>query len=151
MTQEHSHAEAVAASGKWQSSSFGDQPANPRIDEIYACDVFDERKMRERLPKHVFNNMKSNVVNRKRISMEDAEVIATSMKDWAIERGATHYTHWFQPMTGLTAEKHDALVTPDGQGGVVYKLSGSSLVQGEPDASLYFTDAYLPEGGFKLN
>ena len=79
MTQEHSHAEAVAASGKWQSSSFGDQPANPRIDEIYACDVFDERKMRERLPKHVFNNMKSNVVNRKRISMEDAEVIATSM------------------------------------------------------------------------
>ncbi|MBO6739191.1 MAG: glutamine synthetase III [Phycisphaerales bacterium] len=143
MTQEYPHAEAVAASLKWQSSSVGDQAGKPRIDEIYACDVFDMRKMRERLPKHVYKSMINTIEKRKRISMEDAEVIATAMKDWAIERGATHYTHWFQPMTGLTAEKHDALVTPDGEGSVVYRLSGKSLVQGEPDASSF------PSGGLR--
>ena len=143
MTQEYPHAEAVAASLKWQSSSVGDQAGKPRIDEIYACDVFDMRKMRERLPKHVYKSMINTIEKRKRISMEDAEVIATAMKDWAIERGVTHYTHWFQPMTGLTAEKHDALVTPDGEGSVVYRLSGTSLVQGEPDASSF------PSGGLR--
>ncbi|MFG0315334.1 MAG: glutamine synthetase III [Phycisphaerales bacterium] len=143
MTQEYPHAEAVAASLKWQSSSVGDQAGKSRIDEIYACDVFDMRKMRERLPKHVYKSMINTIEKRKRISMEDAEVIATAMKDWAIERGATHYTHWFQPMTGLTAEKHDALVTPDGEGSVVYRLSGKSLVQGEPDASSF------PSGGLR--
>ncbi|MCR9076493.1 MAG: glutamine synthetase III, partial [bacterium] len=143
MTQEYPHAEAVAASLKWQSSSVGDQAGKPRIDEIYACDVFDMRKMRERLPKHVYKSMINTIEKRKRIAMEDAEVIATAMKDWAIERGVTHYTHWFQPMTGLNAEKHDALVTPDGEGSVVYRLSGTSLVQGEPDASSF------PSGGLR--
>ncbi|MCA9275343.1 MAG: glutamine synthetase III [Phycisphaerales bacterium] len=137
------HGEAVAASLKWQSTSAGNTAQKRNIDEIYACDVFDERKMHERLPKHVYKNMLEAIQNRKRISMPDAEVIATAMKDWAIERGATHYTHWFQPMTGLTAEKHDALITPDGQGSVVYRLAGSSLVQGEPDASSF------PSGGLR--
>ena len=137
------HGEAVAASFKWQSTSAGEAAQSRNIDEIYACDVFDERKMRERLPKHVYQNILSTIANKKRISMSDAEVIATAMKDWAIERGATHYTHWFQPMTGLTAEKHDALITPDGHGGVVYRFSGSSLVQGEPDASSF------PSGGLR--
>lgn len=143
MTQVYPHANAVAESSKWQSSSAPETGSNPRIDEIYAIDVFDMRKMRERLPKHVFKNITKTVEQHKRISMDDAEVVATAMKDWAIERGATHYTHWFQPMTGLTAEKHDALVTPDGQGSVVYRLSGSSLVQGEPDASSF------PSGGLR--
>jgi glutamine synthetase len=143
MTQVYPHANAVAESTKWQASSEGDHGTQQRIDEIYACDVFDIRKMRERLPKHIFGKISQNAEHRTRISMEDAEVIATAMKDWAIERGATHYTHWFQPMTGLTAEKHDALVSPDGQGSVVYRLSGSSLVQGEPDASSF------PSGGLR--
>jgi len=143
MTQVYPHANAVAESSKWQSSSAPEIGSSPRIDEIYAIDVFDMRKMRERLPKHVFKNITKTVEQHKRISMDDAEVVATAMKDWAIERGATHYTHWFQPMTGLTAEKHDALVTPDGQGSVVYRLSGSSLVQGEPDASSF------PSGGLR--
>ncbi|MHA7813977.1 MAG: glutamine synthetase III family protein [Phycisphaerales bacterium] len=143
MSQEYPHAEAVAASLKWQESSVGVQASKSHIDEIYACDVFDMRKMRERLPKHVYKSMINTIEKRKRISMEDAEVIATAMKDWAIERGATHYTHWFQPMTGQTAEKHDALIAPDGDGSVVYRLSGSSLVQGEPDASSF------PSGGLR--
>jgi len=135
--------EAVAASMKWQSSSAGERAVSRRIDEIYAIDVFDQRKMHERLPKHVYKNVLNTIESKGRLSMDDAEVIATAMKDWAIERGATHYTHWFQPMTGLTAEKHDALISPDGQGGIVYRLSGSMLVQGEPDASSF------PSGGLR--
>lgn len=135
--------EAVAASMKWQSSSAGERAVSRNIDEIYACDVFDQRKMHERLPKHIYKNVLNTIESKGRLSMDDAEVIATAMKDWAIERGATHYTHWFQPMTGLTAEKHDALISPDGQGGVVYRLSGSMLVQGEPDASSF------PSGGLR--
>tara|TARA_R110002073_G_scaffold118918_5_gene259357 strand:+ start:314921 stop:317116 length:2196 start_codon:yes stop_codon:yes gene_type:complete len=137
------HGEAVAAASKWQSTSDGFVGNNERIDEIFACDVFDMRKMRERLPKNVYESVLATTEGEGSLSMDDAEVIATAMKDWAIERGATHYTHWFQPMTGLTAEKHDSLVTPDGMGGVMYRLSGSSLVQGEPDASSF------PSGGLR--
>lgn len=137
------HGDAVAASSKWQATSAGKSAQSRNIDEIYACDVFDQRKMHERLPKHIYKNVLNTIESKGRISMDDAEVIATAMKDWAIERGATHYTHWFQPMTGLTAEKHDALISPDGQGSVVYRLSGSSLVQGEPDASSF------PSGGLR--
>ena len=137
------HGEAVAASAKWQSLSAGLDSSHSRIDEIYACDVFDVRKMRERLPKNTFKAVESTIESKGKLSEGDAEVIATAMKDWAIERGATHYTHWFQPMTGLTAEKHDALVTPDGSGGLMYRLSGASLVQGEPDASSF------PSGGLR--
>ncbi len=137
------HGEAVAASAKWQSLSAGLDSSHSRIDEIYACDVFDVRKMRERLPKNTFKAIESTIETKGKLSEDDAEVIATALKDWAIERGATHYTHWFQPMTGLTAEKHDALVTPDGSGGLMYRLSGSSLVQGEPDASSF------PSGGLR--
>jgi len=114
------HGEAVAASSKWQSSSAGRDSSHKRIDEIYASDVFDERKMRERLPKNTFKAVCKTIESKGKLSTSDADVIATAMKDWAIERGATHYTHWFQPMTGLTAEKHDSLIMPDGDGGVVF-------------------------------
>jgi len=137
------HGEAVAASSKWQSSSACVAGKRNRIDEIYAIDVFDLPKMRERLPKNIYQAVVRTIESNGKLSMGDAEVIATAMKDWAIERGATHFTHWFQPMTGLTAEKHDALVTPDGLGGVMYRLSGSNLVQGEPDASSF------PSGGLR--
>ncbi len=137
------HGEAVAASSRWQSLSAGLDSSHKRIDEIFACDVFDQRKMRERLPKNPFQAVMNTIESKGKLSTDDAEVIATAMKDWAIERGSTHYTHWFQPMTGLTAEKHDSLVTPDGSGGVVYRLSGSNLIQGEPDASSF------PSGGLR--
>lgn len=152
--------EAIAASTQWQSSSLDTGKPNPRIDEIFAIDVFDMKKMRQRLPKGVYNHVETLIEGRKssgnrsgdqdskkpgseRLSLGDADVIATAMKDWAIERGATHYTHWFQPMTGLTAEKHDSLTSLDGEGGVVYRLSGSSLIKGEPDASSF------PSGGLR--
>lgn len=137
------HSEAVAASTRWQVQSAPGHSANQRIDEIYGTDVFDLRKMRERLPKGTYKAVTSAMLNGERLAQLDADIIATAMKDWAIDRGATHYCHWFQPMTGLTAEKHDGLSIPDGDGGVVFQLSGSDLVQGEPDASSF------PSGGLR--
>lgn len=137
------HSVAVAASTKWQNQSAAGKAGSQRIDEIYGTDVFDTRKMRERLPKGTYKSMMASISHGQRISQLDADVIATAMKDWAIDRGATHYCHWFQPMTGLTAEKHDGLSIPDGEGGVVFQLSGSDLVQGEPDASSF------PSGGLR--
>ncbi len=143
MTSTDPHSEAVAASTRWQNQSAAPQAGTQRIDEIFGSDVFDLRKMRERLPKGTYKSVVAAVSKGERLSQLDADVIATAMKDWAIERGATHFTHWFQPMTGLTAEKHDGLTIPDGEGGVVFSLSGSDLVQGEPDASSF------PSGGLR--
>ncbi|MCC5821702.1 MAG: glutamine synthetase III [Phycisphaerales bacterium] len=138
------HSEAIAASSKWQKqSAAGNNAGAQRIDEIYGTDVFDQRKMRERLPKGTYKSVLGAIFKGQRLTQLDADVIATAMKDWAIERGATHYCHWFQPMTGLTAEKHDGLSIPDGEGGVVFQLSGNDLVQGEPDASSF------PSGGLR--
>jgi glutamine synthetase len=99
--------------------------------------------MRQRLPKEVYRSLSRTVDRGESLDPEVASVVAATMKDWAIENGATHFTHWFQPLTGQTAEKHDSLITPDGQGGVVFNFSGSDLVQGEPDASSF------PSGGLR--
>jgi len=135
--------EAIAASNRWQHVSLDSENSPQRIDEIYAADVFDIRKMRQRLPESVFHSVEEVLKGGAKLTLADADVIAEAMKDWAIERGVTHYTHWFQPMTGLTAEKHDSLTSPDGKGGLMYRLSGNSLVQGEPDASSF------PSGGLR--
>src|SRR6187549_6018 len=99
--------------------------------------------MRQRLPKEVYRSLLRTIERGEPLDPAVADVIAASMKDWAIENGASHYTHWFQPLTGLTAEKHDSLAAPDGSGGVVFNFSGSELVQGEPDASSF------PSGGLR--
>jgi len=143
MHMRDSQSEAVSASNRWQNASLYNNETHQRIDEIFAADVFDQRKMRERLPKSTMKALNEVMAGRSKLTMHDADVVATAMKDWAIERGVTHYTHWFQPMTGLTAEKHDGLTAPDGMGGVVYRLSGASLIQGEPDASSF------PSGGLR--
>ncbi len=135
--------QAIAASNHWQHASLDSQKSPQRIDEIFAVDVFDMRKMRQRLPKSVYKSVERVMQGGQKLTLSDADVIATAMKDWAIEQGATHFTHWFQPMTGLTAEKHDSLTAPDGEGGLVYSLSGNALIQGEPDASSF------PSGGLR--
>jgi glutamine synthetase len=114
-----------------------------RIDEIFAADVFTRRTMRQRLPKEVYKSLVRTIDHGEPLDHQVADVVAATMKDWAIENGATHFTHWFQPLTGSTAEKHDSLVSPDGQGGVIYNFSGAELVQGEPDASSF------PSGGLR--
>ena len=118
-------------------------PKPTAVDEIFAADVFTRRIMRQRLPKEVFRSLVRTIDGGEPLDPRVADVVAATMKDWAIENGATHFTHWFQPLTGSTAEKHDSLVAPDGQGGVIYNFSGTDLVQGEPDASSF------PSGGLR--
>jgi glutamine synthetase len=115
----------------------------PRIDSIFGADVFSRRLMRQRLPKDVFKSLMQTIELGEPLDPQVAGVVAATMKDWAIEHGATHFTHWFQPLTGLTAEKHDSLIAPDGTGGVMFNFSGTDLVQGEPDASSF------PSGGLR--
>jgi glutamine synthetase len=117
--------------------------ASERVDSIFGSDVFSRNVMRKRLPKEVYRSLLRTIDRGERLDPAVADVVAASMKDWAIENGASHYTHWFQPLTGLTAEKHDSLAAPDGAGGVVFNFSGEELVQGEPDASSF------PSGGIR--
>jgi len=111
--------------------------------EIFGELVFSESVMKERLPKETFKEVKNAIDNGKRLSPEAAGVVANEMKQWAIEKGATHYTHWFQPMTGVTAEKHDSFISPKDDGNVILSFSGKELTQGEPDASSF------PSGGLR--
>ena len=117
--------------------------ASVNIDQSYGSDVFSRRVMQQRLPKEVYKSLLRTIDNGEPLDPKVADVVAATMKDWAIENGATHFTHWFQPLTGSTAEKHDSLISPDGQGGVIFNFSGSDLVQGEPDASSF------PSGGLR--
>ena len=120
------------------------QLAEPfRLEALYGADTFSRQMMQKRLPKQVYRSLLKTIDHGEPLDPQVADIVAATMKDWAVERGATHYTHWFQPLTGSTAEKHDSLVSPDGQGGVIYNFSGADLVQGEPDASSF------PSGGLR--
>ena len=114
------------------------------VEEIFASNVFTLGVMKERLPKDVFKDVKKVMEQGGELSLADANVVAKAMKDWAVEKGATHYTHWFQPLTGITAEKHDAFVTvPDASGKTLLEFSGKELIKGESDASSF------PNGGIR--
>jgi len=115
---------------------------SPKISEFYGSNVFDKKKMKEYLSKDVFEKLISSINQGELINHDDANQIATAMKAWAMSKGATHYTHWFQPLTGTTAEKHDAFFEPSGDG-AIEKFAGSALVQQEPDASSF------PNGGIR--
>ena len=117
---------------------------NLNVEEIFASKVFTFGKMKERLPKSVYREVRRVMDHGGELSLAAADVIAKAMKDWAVENGATHYTHWFQPLTGITAEKHDAFVThPDEDGKMIMEFSGKELIKGEPDASSF------PSGGLR--
>ncbi len=136
--------EAVLAATTWNDASGNGEPqTNPRMETLFGADVFSERVMQQRLPKNIFKALMRTLDLGEPLDPHVADVVAAAMKDWAIERGATHYTHWFQPLTGLTAEKHDSLIVPDGRGGMLFSFSGADLVQGEPDASSF------PSGGLR--
>lgn len=114
------------------------------VKELFGCDVFNDSVMQERLPKKVYKELKKTIEEGKELSMEIADVVAHEMKEWATEKGATHYSHWFQPLTGVTAEKHDAFITaPMENGKVLLSFSGKELIKGEPDASSF------PSGGLR--
>ena len=114
------------------------------VEDIFASKVFTVAKMRERLPKKVFQEVTRVMEHGGELSMAAADVVAKAMKDWAVENGTTHYTHWFQPLTGITAEKHDSFIThPDSEGRMLMEFSGKELIKGEPDASSF------PSGGLR--
>ena len=113
------------------------------IPELYGCYVFNDRIMRNKLPKDVYKALRKTIQNDTHLQLDIANSVAVAMKEWAIENGATHYTHWFQPMTNVTAEKHDSFISPTGDGQVIMDFSGKELVKGEPDASSF------PSGGLR--
>ena len=114
-----------------------------QVTELFGQNVFDEETMRERLPKDTFRELQKTTQEGKPLNIKIANAVAHAMKSWALEKGATHYTHWFQPMTGVTAEKHDGFINPDGNGKIIMSFSGKELIKGEPDASSF------PSGGLR--
>ncbi len=114
-----------------------------KIPELYGSLVFNNKVMREKLPKDIYKALRKTIDNNTHLELDVANAVATAMKEWAIEHGATHFTHWFQPMTGLTAEKHDSFITPVSEGEIAMDFSGKELVKGEPDASSF------PSGGLR--
>ncbi len=131
----HHHPEPIMPSTRTSAAQ--------RVEDTFADDVFTLKVMQQRLPKDVFKHIQRTIQHGEPLNPTIADVVASAMKEWASEHGATHYTHWFQPLTGLTAEKHDAFLVPDNQGGAISEFTGSSLVQGEPDASSF------PSGGIR--
>ena len=113
------------------------------ITEVFGSNVFSDAVMKERLPKETYKQLQRTIKDGRHLDNAVANVVANAMKDWAIEKGATHFTHWFQPMTGITAEKHDSFITPTDDGRVIMEFSGKELIRGEPDASSF------PSGGLR--
>ena len=113
------------------------------VPQIFGCLVFNDEVMRQKLPKDVFKSLQKTIAEGRDLDISVANVVATAMKDWAIEQGATHYTHWFQPLTGITAEKHDSFISPVAGGRIIMDFSGKELIKGEPDASSF------PSGGLR--
>lgn len=113
------------------------------VPELFGSMVFDDATMKERLPKETYKGLKKTMKNGDPLDINVANIVANAMKDWALEKGATHYTHWFQPMTGVTAEKHDSFINPTDDGKVIMEFSGKELIKGEPDASSF------PSGGIR--
>ena len=121
----------------------GFESMSVNVTEIFGSNVFSTAVMRERLPKGVFREVMDVMKHGGNISMATADIVANAMKDWAVEKGATHYTHWFQPLTGITAEKHDAFITRPEDGKTILQLTGKQLIMGESDASSF------PSGGLR--
>ncbi|MBQ7840989.1 MAG: glutamine synthetase III [Lachnospiraceae bacterium] len=113
------------------------------IPELYGSLVFNDKVMRDKLPKDIYKALKKTIENGTHLELDVANSVAVAMKEWAVENGATHFTHWFQPMTGFTAEKHDSFISPIGDGQIIMDFSGKELVKGEPDASSF------PSGGLR--
>ncbi len=113
------------------------------VSDYFGCNVFDDRVMKAVLPSDVYKSLRKTIDEGKKLELSVANAVAEAMKDWAVEKGATHFTHWFQPLTGITAEKHDSFITPSPDGGVIMEFSGKELIKGEPDASSF------PSGGLR--
>ncbi len=133
------------AAAKYSSAPVAEGGEQKRIvlEDVFGENVFGLHQMKSRLPEPQFQALQSTIQNSTDLDPSVAEAVAIAMKEWALEKGATHYTHWFQPLTGSTAEKHDSFLKPTGDGRAITEFSGKMLVQGEPDASSF------PSGGLR--
>jgi glutamine synthetase len=134
--------EAISAIRNW-SVTETKEPRSPRAPESFGSLVFNDEVQQTRLPKPVYHALRRTMTHGEPLDVSVADAVASAMKEWAVEHGATHYTHWFQPLTGITAEKHDSFLSPTGEGKAVLEFSGKELVRGEPDASSF------PSGGMR--
>src|SRR5438128_516118 len=134
--------EAISSIRDW-SVTEAKEPRGPRATESFGSLVFNDEVQRTRLPKAVYHALRRTMMQGEPLDTSVADAVASAMKDWAVEHGATHYTHWFQPLTGITAEKHDSFLSPTGDGKAVAEFSGKELIKGEPDASSF------PSGGMR--
>ncbi|MFP4140884.1 MAG: glutamine synthetase III [Planctomycetota bacterium] len=144
MSQNNARQRALEAIANRTAETSGIDYTTKPIKDVFGECVFGQEERRQRLPKAVFKALQATVREGKELSSDIADAVAVAMKDWATEHGATHYTHWFQPMTGLTAEKHDSFLVPTFDGGAIAEFSGKELVRGEPDASSF------PSGGLRV-
>ena len=134
--------EAIGAIRNW-SVTEAKEPRTPRVSEAFGSLVFNDEVQQARLPKPVYQALRRTITHGEPLDVSVADAVASAMKDWAVEHGATHYTHWFQPLTGITAEKHDSFLSPTADGKAVAEFTGKELIQGEPDASSF------PSGGMR--
>ena len=143
MTNAHARSKAIQAITNYRPDNAPLNFVDTKPQDIFGCNVFNDKVMRERLPRAVYKSLHKTIEFGERMDPNIADTVAAVMKDWAIEKGATHFTHIFYPLTGTTAEKHDSFLMPDGYGGVIAEFSGSMLIKGEPDASSF------PSGGLR--
>src|SRR4030095_9581616 len=135
--------EAVKSIREW-SMGEGRASATPvKAAELFGSLAFNDKAQQDRLPNNVYKAWRATITRGEPLDLSTADAVATALKDWAVEHGATHYTHWFQPMTGITAEKHDSFLAPASDGSAVAEFRGKELIQGEPDASSF------PSGGMR--
>ena len=133
------------SAAQWTANgeSLGAQDLTQAVNQLFGANVFSAAEQLKRLPKHVYSQLRATIARGTELDTSLADSVAQAMKEWALENGATHYTHWFQPLTGLTAEKHDSFYSPTGDGTAMAEFSGKELIQGEPDASSF------PTGGIR--
>ena len=129
----------TAAQWSANGGALGSPDLTLPANQVFGANVFSVEIQRQRLPKHVFKALQGSLARGEALDTALADSVAQAMKEWALERGATHYTHWFQPLTGMTAEKHDSFYGPTGEGSAIADFSGKELIQGEPDASSFPT------------
>src|SRR6267154_4659623 len=134
--------DAIGSIRNW-SVTEAKEPRAARVTEAFGSLVFSDEVQQTRLPKPIYHALRRTMTHGEPLDISVADAVASAMKEWAVEHGATHYTHWFQPLTGITAEKHDSFLSPAGDGKAVLEFSGSQLIQGEPDASSF------PSGGMR--
>lgn len=143
MTKAIRRYDTLAAARNWSPDQNGEPAETMNITEIFGKNTLQQEDLKERLPKDTWRDLQKTIQEGEQLNPEVADAVAVTMKDWATEHGATHFTHWFQPLTGLTAEKHDSFITPNQGGGAIAEFSGKDLIQGEPDASSF------PSGGLR--